>query len=231
MSSSTSRKWASILVGAGMLASGVLLLLDRAGIMRADRVIIMWPLAFVVAGLFRVFGHKDPRERAFGGALIIVGTLLQLNEFGFHQFSIERIWPFLLILAGIWIVVWGCTKQPEVETSGEAQFDHVSIFGGGEFRISAKNFRGGKLLAIFGGYELDLTQAEIEGDTAAIDAAAVFGGGEIIVPAHWDVMISGTGIFGGYSNETHRPALNSTGTQKTLVVKGVAIFGGVNIRN
>ena len=50
----------------------------------------------------------------------------------------------------------------------------------------------------FGGFELDLRQADIEGAEAVIEVNALFGGGEIKVPETWHVVVSGMGIFGGY---------------------------------
>ncbi len=58
-----------------------------------------------------------------------------------------------------------------------------------ERNITAKNFKSGSLSAIFGGFEIDLTRAEIEGDEAVIYAEAFFGGGEIRIPETWQVVI------------------------------------------
>ena len=65
----------------------------------------------------------------------------------------------------------------------------MAIFGGIKQRIAVKNFRGGRLLAICGGFDIDLTRADIEGQSAVIDASALMGGGEIRVPDSWIVEI------------------------------------------
>ena len=85
---------------------------------------------------------------------------------------------------------------------------------------------------MFGGIELDLWQAEIEGDAAVLHIDAIFGGVELRVPDTWVVSSEGQGIFGGYSDSTHqRPPTDPAQPRKTLVIRGAAVFGGVEIRN
>ena len=83
--------------------------------------------------------------------------------------------------------------------------DNLSIFGGGERHINTPDFARADMLAIFGGYKLDLRKATIKGASAVIDATAIFGGIEIVVPETWNVVVRGVGIFGGYGDETHLP--------------------------
>ena len=47
---------------------------------------------------------------------------------------------------------------------------------------------GGEVIAIFGGYEIDLTEAGMAGDYIEIEAVNIFGGGEIRVPAGWSTL-------------------------------------------
>lgn len=114
--------------------------------------------------------------------------------------------------------------------SGDAEFDYVAIFGGVKQRIAVKNFRGGRLFAICGGWDIDLTRCDIEGQTAVIEANALMGGGEIRVPDSWIVEIRGVPLFGGYSDETHQ-MISDSATAKRLLIKGIACMGGVVIKN
>lgn len=113
---------------------------------------------------------------------------------------------------------------------GDSEFDHVAIFGGVKQRVTVKNFRGGRVLAICGGFEIDLTRADIDGQMAVIDANALMGGGEIRVPDTWVVEFRGVPLLGGYSDETHQTITDST-TAKRLVIKGIACMGGVVVKN
>ena len=89
---------------------------------------------------------------------------------------------------------------------------------------------GGNLLAFFGGFKIDLSRAEIEGERTVLDATAIFGGGEIIIPEWWKVSVEGLGIFGGYVDKTrHVPRPDRP--VKTVVVRGAAIFGGIEVKS
>jgi Cell wall-active antibiotics response 4TMS YvqF/Domain of unknown function (DUF5668) len=122
--------------------------------------------------------------------------------------------------------------------SSEPQLNVVNIFWGGKRRIITKRFIGGEIVTIFGGFDIDLTQADIQGNVAQIDVVTIFGGGDIHVPTNWDVVLETVGIFGGTSDRTLHPEQqkpsgsdSSTPPVKKLIVKGVAIFGGLNIKN
>lgn len=113
--------------------------------------------------------------------------------------------------------------------AGEASLDSVAVLGGVQRRITAQNFTGGRVVAFFGGFNLDLTRANIGGDTAVLELNALFGGGEVRVPDTWIIDLQGHALLGAYSDETHQnpPASGA----KRLVVQGTAVFGGVVIKN
>lgn len=113
--------------------------------------------------------------------------------------------------------------------SGDDVLDAVSIFGGVKKTILSKAFRGGDIVNIFGGAEIDLTQADING-RVVLDITQVFGGTKIIVPPHWQVVSDLAAVFAGVDDKR----LRRTGTgddNKVLVLKGVSIFAGVDIRS
>lgn len=107
--------------------------------------------------------------------------------------------------------------------------DSVNVFGGSHQNVYSKNFKGGDVIAIFGGSDINLTQADFQ-DTVTLDVVAIFGGMKVIVPPSWEIKSEVTAIFGGMDDKR---ALNpvTTGPRKVLVIKGVALFGGVDIRN
>jgi len=125
--------------------------------------------------------------------------------------------------------------------SGASRLNEVNIFWGGKKKIIAKNFTGGEVVAIFGGYEIDLTEAEMAGDQIFIEAVNIFGGGEIRVPLGWEVYMQTVGIFGGCGDRTRHPDPVPPGAKypdgspvpqpKRLIVKGVAIFGGLTVKH
>ncbi len=117
----------------------------------------------------------------------------------------------------------------EKKTSSNDYIDSVNVFGGSHQTIYSKNFKGGEITAVFGGCDLNLTQADFEGEVT-IDITAIFGGCKIIVPPGWQVKSEVTAIFGGLDDK--RSILPSPeGPTKLIIIKGIAMFGGVDIRN
>ena len=100
----------------------------------------------------------------------------------------------------------------------------VSIFGGGERKGRWRVKRRTNALALFGGYDLDMTDAVFEGREVTVYAFAIFGGIDITVPEGVEVRTHGAGIFGGFGG---RGAKEIDPTAPVVVLKGMALFGGV----
>jgi predicted membrane protein len=105
------------------------------------------------------------------------------------------------------------------------------MFGGGERKISTPAFERGDVFAMFGGFEIDLRKADMKGNRAIIDANCLFGGIVLKVPEDWNVTMRGLAIFGGYSDSTRHPRSGDVPFSKQLVVRGMAMFGGVEVKN
>jgi hypothetical protein len=103
----------------------------------------------------------------------------------------------------------------------------VAIFGGaarqGEW-VVASEFTA---VAVFGGVELNLTEATLESAETLIRAVAVFGGVDITVPHDVRVVVDGMGVFGGYADDTKsQPPAGAP----VVRITGAAVFGGVNVK-
>jgi hypothetical protein len=109
--------------------------------------------------------------------------------------------------------------------AGQGDGALVAIFGGfersGGWTVPAEV----NATCIFGGGELDLTEAVLTSRETVITVACVFGGLEITVPDGMAVRSEVVGIFGG----TEVPTDTGVVGAPVLVVKGAAIFGGVDI--
>ncbi|MFF0343443.1 DUF1707 domain-containing protein [Kribbella sp. NPDC004875] len=100
----------------------------------------------------------------------------------------------------------------------------LAIFGGGERKGRWRVKRRTNAVAVFGGHDLDMTDAVFEGREVTIYAFAVFGGIDITVPEGVAVRNEGVGIFGGFAaHGSDDPDPNAP----TVVIKGLALFGGV----
>ena len=81
---------------------------------------------------------------------------------------------------------------------------------------------------IFGGTEIDLSQADLMG-TAVLDVTALFGGATLIVPSNWNVISEAVAIMGEVKDKRVMKGLPET--NKTLLIKGTVIFGGIDIKS
>ena len=114
-------------------------------------------------------------------------------------------------------------------TTGDDYLDTVSVFGGVKKTILSKDFKGGEIVNIFGGAELDFTLAEING-RVIIDITQIFGGTKIIVPSHWKVVSDLAAVFAGVDDKRIKNTAD-VNSDKVLVLTGVSIFAGVDIRS
>lgn len=116
-------------------------------------------------------------------------------------------------------------------TSDDDFIDSTSIFGGAKKIVLAKNFKGGDIVNIFGGTELNLTQADIDG-TAVLELTTIFGGTKLVIPSHWSVKTSEVvTIFGGIEDKRQMPPATTEIPEKTLLLKGTIVFGGIDIKS
>jgi predicted membrane protein len=82
-----------------------------------------------------------------------------------------------------------------------------------------------------GGSTFDLMDAELSPGTNVLDMFCLFGGSKIIIPSNWKVKIEVTAIFGGYSDKRKLPQNYADSNNKELIIKGVVIFGGGEIKS
>ena len=111
---------------------------------------------------------------------------------------------------------------------GNDWLDVQSIFSGVKRNIVSKNFQGGGITCIFGGSEIDLTQADING-TAVLKLEMVFGGTKLVLPANWTVQNEINGVFHGVDDKRKYNTPANPG--KILILKGSAVFAGIEIRS
>jgi hypothetical protein len=109
--------------------------------------------------------------------------------------------------------------------TGQGDTSLVAIFGGFERKGSWTVPAESAALCIFGGGELDLTEAVLTAQETVLTAVCLFGGLEITVPEGMVVRSEVVGIFGG----TEVPQDSGAPGAPVLVVKGAAIFGGIEI--
>ena len=187
-------------------------------------------------------GPDSPRRWILAVVLIGIGVMILLDNLNIHSIGeVMKFWPVMLIALGLYLLIdrtvwhigmggYDYDEQPGASTGG-CRIRESAVFGGGKRHITSQGFTGGKIDAVFGGYSVDLREAAMLGDSAVIVVNAVFGGTELRIPETWSAVVQGQGVFGGFADNTRQPDPSRTPNPKRLIVKGSAVFGGVDIKN
>lgn len=247
------RKNGRIWAGLFLTVAGAVLLLKQFG-MLFPYWFFTWPVFLIGLGLF--LGLKHGFRGPAWIILILIGSIFLADimepDLDLKKYAL----PVSLIAFGLvmlfrpkkrhdgldWPRQWRPRSEGFVQNTeasfvspGEADYksenyiDSVAIFGAVRKVIMSKDFKGGDLVAIFGGNEIDLSQADIQGPIV-MDFVQIMGGSKLIVPAHWEIRSEMVALFGGIEDKRKTPAtLNDP--SKVLILKGTTIFGGIDIRN
>jgi hypothetical protein len=105
----------------------------------------------------------------------------------------------------------------------------VAVFGGVSRKGSWQPEPLTRILAVFGGAELDLREASLPGREITISAVAVFGGVSITVPPEMRVIDSGSAIMGG-REVSGDSAESAQPDAPVLRITGTCVFGGVEVK-
>lgn len=194
-----------------------------------------WPAILIAYGMVKLVDSDHTGGRAGGGILVVAGGLLLARNMGYLDLRMRDMWPLILIGIGLWMLFQRTTGAdqpvPQAGTFTGNRLKEQAVFSGGKRVIVAPDFQGGKVEAVFGGYELDFTRAGIAGDSAVLHIDAVFGGVEVKIPPSWNCELRGTAVFGAFTDETLHPDPATYPQIKQLIVKGSAVFGGVEVKN
>ena len=226
---------AGVIPGVILVSIGALFLLNNLQIFDFHDIWRYWPAILIAVGMLKLVDSNYSSGRAFGAILVAAGGILLAQTMGFILIRKEDLWPLILIAGGLWLLfqrtmnwssVWSDRGRPV--TAGTLH--GIALFSGGKRRIADPDFKGGEVSAVFGGYEIDLRKASIQGDSAVLELNVIFGGVEIRIPETWSAVVEAAGVFGGISDQTVHPD-ESAPSVKRLVIRGSAIFGGVEIKN
>jgi predicted membrane protein len=225
-----------VILGGILIILGGIFLLNTMDILhfRFAHVVFSWPFIMLVIGVFILINTE---KKFLGGILSGIGALFLVPRiFPEVDYNAGIIFPIILIVLGAYIIL----KRRKVESEStpfsdtsqvnKDKIDDVSIFGGGTKIISSSNFQGGNVTAIFGGSEINLMNCQLADGDNVLDVLCVFGGTTIIVPKEWNVVINVTSILGGFSNKAIRNPSIVIDQSKTLHIKGLAMFGGGEVK-
>ena len=218
-----------LMFGLLIILVGVVFTLDNLNIAHAEDYLRYWPAGLIAIGLAKLWQDRREQGSSIGGVIFtLVGTWLLFDTLGYVEANPIDFWPLLLVFIGT-VIVWQGIRGRR-QRSGASTNDTVNavaILSGVNRGSNSTSFKGGELTAFMGGCEIDLRNAEINGE-AAIDVFAMWGGIEIRVPENWTVIGRVTPLMGGFEDHTRAPQAASA---HRLIVRGMVIMGGVEIKN
>ncbi len=111
----------------------------------------------------------------------------------------------------------------------ENVLDIASVFGNVKKYVMTKNFRGGEIVTVFGGADINLMHADFH-KVVELEAVNIFGGTRLVIPASWEIRSEVVSIFGGIEDKRQFSSIPVI-PEKTLVLKGFCMFGGIEIKS
>lgn len=218
-----------VVVGLVLMAFGVLWTLDNLGIMESGPILRWWPLLIVVYGLIKLLGIGTYRNPVGGSIVTLVGAWLLAEQLDFIHMSIFALWPLMLVAFGVAMLTR--SARPREGTAFDQQAPNVSTFAfmaGVVRKVVSAEFRGGDMTAVMGGVKLDLRGARAVPDGAVLDVLVCWGGIDIRVPDTWRVVNQATVMLGGLEDRSKLPPAD---TRDILIIRGLVIMGGIEIKN
>ncbi len=203
--------------------------------------VFQWYSLLILIGLLIGLGSGF---RDKGGLIMMaVGAVFLLRDVYADTPYREYAIPIVVILAGIFFMISNRRKRQSMENQSTYStstadtpvemhksdaIDVAAVFGAVKRLVVSKNFQGGEAVAVFGGVELNLIQSDIQ-HPIELETVAVFGGVKLIIPSNWTVRSEAVAIFGGVEDKRDPNVIPDP--NKTIILKGSTIFGGIEIKS
>ena len=222
----------NVLWGVVLISIGIILGLNALDITSINIFFNGWWTLFIIVPCFiDLFKDEDKTGNIIG---IIIGCFLLLACQGIVDFSSlwKLLMPVILIIIGLSCIFKNMisssyTKKIKKINSKNCKNNKelLAVFSSQKVNIGNEEFTGSEISAVFGGANIDLSEAKIK-DDIVITTSAIFGGIDIYVPKDVNVKVSSTSIFGGVENKIK----NNSDNKKTIYINATCLFGGVGIK-
>ena len=236
-----------------LIVVGFVLILEKLNLIPevVSDLLISWQMLLVGIGILSLIGGN----KIGGTILVIIGVFFMIPELINVPYEIRKIyWPLILVAIGVALLLRhrdglhhlksnskgefrfntrpGAAGSSAPDDGTHNTFDDFVIFGGREIFINSQALAGGKATSIFGGMEFDLRKATMVPGGAVIDCVSVFGGCGFKIPMDWNVRNEVTTLFGAFTDK-RGDTFNERyyDPSKTLLIKGISIFGGVEVKH
>lgn len=226
-----------------LIAGGALLFLDNLGLVPFASIGAYWPMAISAWGAAMLSRPRHACSLVWPWTLIAVGVLLTLGNLGILRVSIGSLWPLFLIAAGVNMLLkrtfprlppryFTAASESRGRFNGNLLRENA-VFSTINRRVDSPGFEGAELNCTFGELKIDLRGAAISTPDrqAVVETSVAFGAIKLRVPETWKVIILGAAVFGAYEDKTVPPRPAPGFDPPTLVIRGNASFGAVEVEN
>jgi predicted membrane protein len=121
---------------------------------------------------------------------------------------------------------WDEPSSGAKTASGERSIDEVAVFSPLNKTLTTQDFKGGKIVMVFSGGEIDLSQVKTDLTEIDLEVSSVFSGAEILIPKDWKVKSNANAFFGGVDTSKAQGGDGNV----TLTIHGDAVFGGIEVK-
>lgn len=244
LKSRNSQRRGRMVGGLLIVAFGVLYLLKvlKIGI---PGYLLSWQMILIGIGTVILVKHKF--RKLSGYFLILIGAMFLFSKWYPDVLSRELIMPILIILGGVVYIFkpkrnfkhkgvkytkenWKEYHQSAMDVSADDFIEANSIFGGVQKNVVTKQFRGADIVSVFGGTEINFSQADFEG-RVVIETTNIFGGTNLNFPSNWQVISEVTTVFGAVEDKRPEYLPQPGENSKVVVLKGTCLFGGIEINS
>lgn len=237
-----------VMSGLVIVGVGAALLARQVGV-ELPAWLFSWEMLLIVVGLY--IGAKHGFTRGGWLVPIVLGCIFLADDVYPGVTLTPFFWPVFIIFIGIMVMLkphrqhhWHNWHRhahdhndpsraffnEQNSVSGEDTIDSVSIFGVVKKNIISKDFKGGDVVCVFGGAEINFMQADIKG-RVELEITQVMGGTKLIIPPHWSVQPEMVAILGGIEDKRPLPENGTESEEKVLVIRGTSVFGGIDIKS
>jgi len=222
-----------IFAGSVLIIVGSVLFARQLGI-ELPYWLFRWEMLLIVIGVF--VGAKNSFRNSGWLIPVAIGTFFLLDDWLVDINIKNFFWPTIILIVGAVMILSPFKKRNfknrwnENGNTDEDFLDTTSIFGGVKKNVISKDFKGGNLLNIFGGVDIDLSQADING-TVILDVTQVFGGIKLVIPSHWEIKTEITSILGGVEDKRKNLSSLNIADGKVLIIRGTSVLAGIDIKS
>jgi hypothetical protein len=123
--------WGAFVLGLGIFALGVVLILDNFGVIDGSVLVPYWSVLLMVVGVSHLVGPSSVRKPGWGLSWIAVGAIILFNNLGVIAVGIQVLWPVVLVILGANLLFRGARRRYR-------ELDHDSGRGSTPVGLSGK---------------------------------------------------------------------------------------------